>query len=279
MDSSISSGAPVRSIGPFRQQLVDHLGLLGYTVIVLSYIKFGGNILVFLFRLLLQSALLSPFPNQQQLVLRFGQASGRVAGEPDQTPARAETGRAAGAVDAEAEDMTKDFLLRIQCALFHAAFTFNCLALITWVIWPADFQELLGSYRYEGYPALANTPSPFNNENSILQGEWRGKWFFQMIGEAVPASNIGGNLMAVTYQLLILCLQFGLYMVSCVYFSPLTKTQLPEYDSSSCGQTAAEGRINVAHVNPVEVFRVIHGTAAHFRQAPGARNASPTSMV
>ncbi|AAS51950.2 ADR030Wp [Eremothecium gossypii ATCC 10895] len=272
MDSSISSATPVCSIGPFRQQLVEHIGLLGYTVIVLSYIKFGGSIVVFLFRLLLQSALLSPFPNRQQLVLRFGGASGRTEGEDEQTP-----GRGARGAEAEAEDMTKEFLQRIQCALFHAAFTFNCLALVTWIIWPADFQELLGMYRYEGYPGPANTPLPL--DNYVMQGEWHGKWFFQLIGEAVPASNIGGNLMAVTYQLLILCLQFGLYMLSCVYFSPLTKTQLPGYDGSGCTQPAGEGRINVAHINPVEVFRVIHGTTAHFRQGAGARNASPTSMV
>ncbi|AET39496.1 Gld1p Ecym_4451 [Eremothecium cymbalariae DBVPG len=262
----------------FREKLVEHLGLLGYAVIVIGYMKYGGSIIVFFMRCMLQSALVTPFPNHEQRMRGFSIA-GTVRGFPampgntNPNPVVSQDERMQAQ---DLQDIATEFFLKIQWVLFHAVFTFNWLVILSWIIWPTDYQAMLGFYKYDKHSDLANAPSPFNNDNYLIQGEWRGTWFMEFIGEAIPSSNKKGNLMAICYQFMILISQFGLYMLSCIYFSPLRGNQLSENDEDACNDgDGYDGSITIVTVDPVEAVRVVHGITIDSQ----GHEESPSAMV
>ncbi|AMD20721.1 HDL023Cp [Eremothecium sinecaudum] len=286
MELSTYKGIQKSKLRQFREKLTEHLWLLGYTIIVLSYLKYGGNIIIFLLRCFFQSVLANPFPDHDEVVRQL-LFTGNVHSVPGSSleDGRSGTGSNSDANNdeqqrtARAAGMAIDVIVNMQRALFHGVFTLNWLIVIVWILFPTDYESKIENFKYDGYPALLNTPSPYNNDNFLIQGEWRGTWFFQFIGESIPTSNITGNIMAIVYQFMIFAAQFTLYVLTCVHFSPLRKSQLSEEDEHLLmdNDSYENGNINIITLNPGEALKFVHNQDSS--QQTDRRNVSPSFLV
>lgn len=188
----------------FRRRLVSQLQFMGYTVLIVCQIKFGGSVILFFLRMAVQSLLGTPYPTKAQL----------------ETIASNYT--ALGSQDENTESSVhRTIVSKVQRVFLHMSMTFNIFMIIISIMWPFDFESLLEYYRMPGIPNLENTPSPFNNDHNLIAGEFRGYLFAQYIGERVPVSNLRGNLSYLFWQFCILCCQAGLYLLTVIELSPL----------------------------------------------------------
>lgn len=192
----------VVKIKEFRHALISQFQLLGYTVIIVSQIKFSGNIVLFGVRLLLQSFLSAPYPTDNRLTAFINYYRTHTADGSDPNV-----------------QIRKAFK-KIGLATVHVTLLLNFLVIVCGIIWPMDFEKHLEHFKMPGIRHLENYPSPFNHGADIIEGEMRRHWFTQYIGERVPSSNLKGNASYLFFQLLILFFQVGLLLISAQCFSP-----------------------------------------------------------
>ncbi|CUS21974.1 LAQU0S04e05292g1_1 [Lachancea quebecensis] len=216
-----------------QDDLVNQVSFLGYTVIVLHYLKYGSSTLTLILRLCTQSLLTSPYPSEFQLRrLTFSAQSRALPGlgrdndasvprtiprsgtqipgaftTVDQSPVEQEVGT-------ETEDISDRLRHNIRWILFHCSFTVNCILIILSIMWPIDFGAKAGEYKLRE-KGLSDVPSPFNNQNGLVGGELRGRLFIQFIGERVSSSNFRGNLGLLFLEVLVFICQFCLYLLTC----------------------------------------------------------------
>lgn len=243
----------------FQKKLVVQLCFLGYLVIVLHYVKYGCTIWTLVLRTVVQSLLTAPFPDEAQMrrlslhretpgTSYFSRLSQVVPANTVQMPgAFIET--VSGQNDVNTQDSAKDEIKevkrKISTVLFHGSATVNMLYILKSILFPVDFLgQLEGNYLHED--GLVNTPSPFNNGNGFIQGERKGSFFLQLIGESVPQSNIQGNLGILMFEFAILVCQFGLFVLTCVNFADLG------YEEEPIGAhgDGYDGKVYVTQIDP-----------------------------
>lgn len=256
----------------FQKHLVDQISLLCYILIVVRYLKFGGSTILLLIRCAIQSLLAKPFPSGTQLRflslrstrgeiesggLGIGQTHINVPGGLFMD----ESSRLSTPEERSTLSNTQimNFYKKIQKILFFLSYIVNWIIIVFMILFPTDFESLLGKFEYSRGFDLQNTPSPFNNEHSLIQGEWRGSFFMQFVGEKIPESNLKGNFMEISLQFMLLICQFGLFSLTCMNFSPFNEeenvrrgleSQNFDYDEDNRG-------ILLATIKPFEMIDVI----------------------
>ncbi|CAR27247.1 hypothetical protein ZYGR_0I05210 [Zygosaccharomyces rouxii] len=255
----------------FQKKLVVQLCYLGYLIILLEYVKYGCTIWTLILRTIVQSLLAAPFPNDTQirrLSLRsetpgsnyFSRLSNAVPSNNGITTmpgAFFEGGRQENVTNQEDQikEEVDDMKRKIRTVLFHASLTVNLLYILTSILFPVDFiGQLEGNYLRED--GLTNTPSPFNNANGFIQGERKGGFFLQMIGESVPQSNLKGNLGIIMFEMAIILCQFGLFVLTCVNFADLGH-QDRQVSPQSDGY---DGKVLVTQIDPDRAIEIVLGT-------------------
>ena len=201
----------------FQRNFVSDLSLLGYIIIILAYIKFDTSFWVLLSRLLLQSLLTSPFPDEtriQIIAARTRPQQNFTGGmfDPSMVPGSFPTSDVTEEEQEAAQAYVKQ---KIRKILFHGALTFNTLRLIWVVINPVNFADNFDS-TISSEEALDNAGSPYANSHGLINGERRGGVFLQLIGEHLFRSKLCGNLALIGYEFLILAIQYSLFIVTCV---------------------------------------------------------------
>lgn len=215
----------------FKKRLIGQLNYLGFASIIIQYLKFGSSIWVLLLRLFIQSLLSSPFPSEFQMrrlamstyhrqIPGLRNSNSAQLGNPTGMNELSMPG-AFGSINSgetasseSTEDMTKRLRTNISWFLFHCSLSFNCLLILFCIIWPKNFKSKLEDFSF-GRSDLQNTPSPFNNDNGLIGGEFKGSVFIQLIGERLPSSNFWGNVHLIMFDFLILICQFGLFCLTC----------------------------------------------------------------
>lgn len=289
----------------FQNRLVKQLSYLGFSVIIIEYLKFGSSIWTLAIRLGIQSLLTSPFPNESQIArLSLNSPTRRIpqlgrdwAAEPiaatEVLPNEVPFPGGFSPVTvprpipdlqqrehqtSEEEDPVVQLKLRIQWLLFHCSLTLNCFYIIISLIWPIDFRGKLGAYLLDDRD-LNNTPSLFNSDGDLTQGERKGTLFIQMIGELVPSSNFWGNFHMLMFEFLILVCQFGLFSLTCFKFSGLFEE---DEDTGVNGEIEGraqsdgyDGNVIVAKVDPIGTVDQV----LEIRKKHSNPEHQPTSMV
>lgn len=143
---------------------------------------------------------------------------------------------------------------KIRNVLFHGSLTVNALFITSALLFPVDFiGKLEGNYLHED--GLNNTPSPFNNANGIIQGERRGGFSMQMIGESLPQTNSKGNVGILMFEFAILVCQFSLFVLTCVNFAGLDDRRSVEtHDSEPVIGDGYDGKVDVTHIDPMSAI-------------------------
>lgn len=223
-------------IKEFRHELKSQLQLLGYTVIIISQIKFAGNIVLFVIRLALQSLLNAPYPTDTRLLAFMNYYRAQATDGTDPNVA-----------------LRKAFK-RIELVLIHTTLLLNFFVIFAGIIWPIDFEKNLEHFKMPGISHLENYPSPFNHGTGIIEGELRRHWFTQYIGERVPSSNFKGNASYLFYQLLILFFQVGLFLVTVLSISPFKDHEVADETYTQKGQSdlsdGYNGNVLILEVDP-----------------------------
>lgn len=223
----------------FQRKLVTQLCYLGYVIIVLNYLKYGCTIWTLMLRTCVQSLLAAPFPNEAQMrrlslrnelpgsnyfpglsaaiptnsTLIQNPMPGAFPSNSTQEPEQASDNQANKVIEDEVKK-------KIRGVLFHGSLTVNIFYIIIAILFPVNFRgKLEGNYLHED--GLNDTPSPFNHANGLIQGERKGGFFMQMIGEPIPQSNLKGNLGIIMFEFAILFCQFGLFILTCINFANL----------------------------------------------------------
>ncbi|QLQ80229.1 hypothetical protein HG537_0D02300 [Torulaspora globosa] len=252
----------------FQKNLATKMGFLGYVVIVLYYLKYGCTIWNLLLRVCVQSLLAVPFPSDIH-IRRLSQArESRGSGHLFTFPGsmRAESVSMPGAFppgddsqtgtrsEAQIEEESREIKRKIRKVLFHGSLTFNVLFILSALIFPVNFMSKLeGNHLVEA--GLANTPSPFNNANGIVQGERRGGFSMQMIGETLPQTNFKGNLGIVMFEFAILFCQFTLFVLTCINFADLGGQEDVDADRSKViASDGYDGKVDVTQIDPVSAI-------------------------
>lgn len=217
----------------FQKRLVTNLSSLGYIVIVLEYLKYGCTIWTLLIRVLVQMMLAAPFPNELHIrrlasrneiqtssyFLSMGIPNGRINAAPRESipggfpsiPIEEEPLNDELQIQKDLEDIKK----KIRKTIFHGSLTLNIIYIITSILFPVDFIAKLNGKQLDD-DGLVDTPSPFNNANGLIDGQRKGGFLMQMLGEFLPQSNFKGNLGIILFQFGILFCQFGLFVLTCV---------------------------------------------------------------
>lgn len=252
----------------FQRNLATKMGYLGYVVIVLYYLKYGCTIWNLLLRVCVQSLLAVPFPSDTQ-IQRLSQArtsrgsahfftlSGTIRPESVSMPGAFPTGddsQTAARSEAQMEQESKEIKRKIRKVLFHGSLTFNVLFIVSALVFPVNFiGKLEGNHLLEA--GLANTPSPFNNANGIVQGERKGGFSLQMIGETLPQTNFKGNLGIVMFEFAILLCQFTLFVLTCINFADLgDKRDVDADHSEAIVSDGYDGKVDVTQIDPVSAI-------------------------
>lgn len=255
----------------FQKKLVVQLCYLGYLIIVLEYLKYGCTIWTLVLRTIVQSLLAAPFPSDTQIrrlslhsetpgssyLSRISQVVPNNDGVMSMPGAFVENGRQTTVNNQEnqAKEEVDDIKRKIRTVLFHGSLSINVLYILMSILFPVDFMgQLEGNYLRED--GLTNIPSPLNNVNGFIQGERKGGFFMQMIGEFVPQSNFTGNLGIVLFELAILICQFGLFVLTCVNFANLGYQEEPaNYHSDGY-----DGKVHVTQIDPNNAIELVLGT-------------------
>lgn len=243
----------------FVQHFVNSLSLLGYIVIVIQFIKFESSFWVLLVRASFHSLLTNPFPSYAQL-RRIAQRTSRRAATTEGVDmpggftnaasllngSNGRPGGTNGTTDPLSEDEEITVVKKkIRKLLFHGSVTLNIVVFIWNVFHPTYFVEKLGGdHSKEKY--LENIPSPFMSGNGLLGGEFRGVAFIQFIGDAIPRSDLWGNINKSGYDFLIIILQYTLFILTCINFG-----ELGYVAPTDMGYTSSDGYDG--HVAAVEV--------------------------
>ncbi|GAV53240.1 hypothetical protein ZYGR_0AI05240 [Zygosaccharomyces rouxii] len=258
----------------FQKKLVVQLSYLGYLVILLEYVKYGCTIWTLILRTVTQSLLAAPFPNDTQIrrlslhtetsgSSYFSRLSNVVPSNNGVTTmpgAFIEGGRQESANNQEDQikEEVNEVKRKIRTVLFHASLTVNLLYILMSILFPVDFiGQLEGNYLHED--GLTNAPSPFNNVNGFVQGERKGGFFMQMIGESVPQSNFKGNVGIIMFEMAIVVCQFGLFVLTCINFAELGH-QDPEVSSHSDGY---DGKVFVTQIDPNRAIEIVMETESN----------------
>lgn len=246
----------------FERTLVSTVSLLGYIVILLQYLKYGTRIWLILLRCGFQSLLSAPFPDEGQL-FRMARATRmrgnntgneNRSGEDTPLPDMPGAFTAASAINPTAgnetisEDDIEIVKKKIRTMLFHGSLTLNLVVTIFYLLYPVDFYGKLEG-NYPSGNGLQNTPSPYNNQNDLAQGERRGTVFLQVIGEKLPDSNFSGNLGLFAYNVAIMFCQFTLFTLTCVNFGQLGYKEPIELIARSKISDGYDGNVLTAEID------------------------------
>lgn len=255
----------------FQRKLVLEIAYLGFIVIVLYYLKYGCSIWTLVLRTVVQSLLAVPFPSEIQ-IRRLSQArehsnsayfstiSGAVSTDTVEMPGAFPSTNSQENRPRSEDQIKKEISevkTKIRNVLFHASLTVNIIFVISAILFPTNFLEKLeGNYLHED--GLTNTPSPFNNANGLIQGERKGGFFMQMIGEAIPQSNIKGNFGVVMSEFAILFCQFGLFTLTCVNFANLDGLQDEETaEQANSSSDGYDGKVHVTQIDPIGAIDIV----------------------
>lgn len=258
----------------FQKKLIIQLCYLGYLVILLEYVKYGCTIWTLILRTVTQSLLAAPFPNDSQirrLSLRPGTPGSsylsRISnvvpnndGVPTMPGAFIENPHQESVTNQENQikEEVDEMKRKIRTVLFHASLTINLLYMLISILFPVDFiGQLEGNYLHED--GLTNAPSPFNNVNGFVQGERKGGFFMQMIGESVPQSNFKGNMGILMFEMAIVVCQFGLFILTCVNFAELGH-QDPQINYQSDGY---DGKVFITQIDPNRAIELVMETESN----------------
>lgn len=243
----------------FTKHFVNTVSLIGYVFIVIQYIKFGTSFWILLIRSSSQSLLTNPFPNNAHL-RRIANRTNR-----NSTPATNTSmpGGFISSIESTDNDIDENNMVptvsesiavneiievkkKIRKLLFHSALTFNLVVFIWNIFHPTHFMNKLeGDHLNE--KNLTNAPSPFVTGNRILGGELRGGVFLQIIGEALPQSDLWGNIGKLGYDFLIIVLQYTLFILTCINFGELGYEEAP--DTKFLKSDGYDGKVLVAEIN------------------------------
>lgn len=233
----------------FQRNFVSDLSLLGYITIILAYIKFDTSFWVLLSRLLLQSLLTSPFPDESRLQIIAARTrpqqnfTGGMFG-PSVIPGSFPTSDVTEEEQEAAQAYVKQ---KIRKFLFHGALTFNTLRLIWVVINPVNFADKFDTMT-ASEKALNNAGSPYANSHGLINGERRGGVFLQLIGEHVFRSKLCGNLALIGYEFLILVIQYSLFVVTCINLTDSDRKENDGRQQETIGD-GYDGTVFVSEVN------------------------------
>ncbi|SCU90371.1 LAMI_0E01772g1_1 [Lachancea mirantina] len=221
----------------YVRSIVNHLNYLGFLIIILEYMKFESSVWIFVLRLFIQSLLASPFPTQVQMrFLALSQRNRQVfpssempvtgsataAREPSnlaEMPGAFPSSHPNSNNSPTGQEQSDEHAIgrlkyNITWFLLHCSVTFNVMITMYRLLSPMDF-----TYKVRNMPSdLSNsgsTPSPFENSHGLLNGEYRGRIFVQMIGERIPTSNVWGNAQLCFFNVFIMICQIGLYILTC----------------------------------------------------------------
>lgn len=257
----------------FQKRLVSNLSSLGYTIIVLEYLKYGCSVWTLTVRVVVQAMLSAPFPNELHIRrlssrnelhtstyfprLSMGMSSDATTNTltrdaiPGGFPSPAVVQEPVHSEDQIKKDL-EDVKRKIRKIIFHGSLTVNIFYILIAVLFPVNFAGKLEG-RHLDEDGLMDTPSPFNNANGLVQGELKGGFFMQMIGELVPISNFKGNLGIILFQFGILVCQFGLFVLTCVNLADLGFEESFSEDiaNQAKGSDGYDGKVFVAQIDPI----------------------------
>ncbi|SCU82295.1 LADA_0C04324g1_1 [Lachancea dasiensis] len=270
----------------FRHHLINQLCLLGITVIIIHYLKFGSSTAALFFRLLVQSVLskVQVFAEQfRRISMRahsrripgsrmqdVGEAAAPNEGNPPMPGTFTTTADIQEQLSEEViENTANEAEYNMRWLLFHCCFTFNCISILMALIWPLDYHEKMGIYQFHA-DGIGLIPSPFDNGNGRVGGELQRTLFVQLIGERVPGSNFWGNATIVFLEFVILILQSSLYVLTAHNFAqPLSNTD--DVSGSNGNEDQFGGSVLVTTINPVAVLNtLLHERYDQFDSQPAA---------
>ncbi|CAL9736642.1 golgi/endosome-localized DSC protein 1 [Monosporozyma servazzii] len=226
-----------------QKHLTKDIALLGYILIVYQYIKFNTSSWIILFRLVLQTIIANPFPTDNQLMRVIQRVrsnnnpptnNGSETGPPNITEPSIESNMnttipggfneevnvSENSNPEEIDHEVIDFKKRLRSSLFHAIIVINVSILIYRIFNPLDFVDMFNG-KGLNESGLTNTPSAFLNGGGINQGELRGGWTIQLIGERIPTNNFIANLQIWCLDLFVLLSQFTLLILTGINFTKL----------------------------------------------------------
>lgn len=260
------------------------MGYMGYVVIVLYYLKYGCTIWNLMLRACVQSLLAVPFPSEIQIqrLSRARETNGSAYFSTVSGAARPETVPMPGAfpsednaqtttrTEAQIKEENDGIKRKIRNVLFHGSLTVNVLFIISAILFPVNFLgKLEGNYLHED--GLNNTPSPFSNSNGIIQGERKGGFSMQMIGETLPQTNFKGNVGVLMFEFTILVCQFSLFVLTCVNFANLdNQTDVESDQPEPVVSDGYDGKVDVTQIDPISAIDGIMSTTVETRDNPSA---------
>lgn len=240
----------------FSRNLVYKLGFLGYLIIVLKYLKYGTSFISLLFRCLVQALLISPFPDKtySQFLLNRTSAMPRNGGIdfPGSFPgmgggATSDTGNNGGGEDSS-EDQLDLLKRKIRAILFNMVVSVNIIYILMAVIFPTNFFKVGEGVYLDNQEGHHRLPSPFSYGQYMVEGERRGGITFQIIGEALPYSNLTGNLGVIFFEFLTFVAQYVLFCVTCVNFGDLDNAKDAE-DQNYLTSDGYDGNVYLTVIN------------------------------
>ncbi|CCH60044.1 hypothetical protein TBLA_0C02330 [Henningerozyma blattae CBS 6284] len=229
----------------FQQKLVNHLSVLGYTAIAIQYLKFGCRIWTLFLRAATQSALLSPFPSEAQIrrVTTARRNANQAAsaslpgfsGLSDEIRTQIPGGESSydltngisEDIEAEMEREAKSLKKKARSIIFFATLVTNLIFIFYDLLYPKNFMNLVKGHTLDEKD-LTDIPSPFYTANDLVQGERRGGFFLQLIGDRLPRNNFNGNIGIILYDYAILICQFGLFILTCVNYGDVEAEKLSD---------------------------------------------------
>lgn len=269
----------------FQRKLVSEVSYFGFIIIVLYYLKYGCTIWTLVLRTVVQSLLAVPFPSEIQ-IRRLSQArensgsaylstiSGAMSTDTVEMPGAFPSTSTQETAPRSEEQIKKEIdgvKIKIRNVLFHASLTINFLYLIFALLFPTNFVgKLEGNHLRED--GLTNTPSPFNNANGLIQGERKGGFFLQMIGEAIPQSNLKGNVGVIMFEFAILFCQFSLFTLTCVNFANLDEltTNDETTEDMNSHSDGYDGKVHVTQIDPITAIHKTMSSSIESQREPQA---------
>lgn len=201
----------------FQRNLIDKLSYLGYLFITLQYIKYGSSFWSLVLRIIVQSTLSKPFPDDSRLrsmtlrgeLARVGANTFNPAWNMD-AETRQNEDQSPETSEAAEEQAIALIKKKVRQILYHGAFTANLIFLFVDVLEPRDLSN--------GHDP-SHRASPFENAYGLVQGQRRGSFSMQIIGELLPTSNLVGNLGNIGYDIAILLVQLTQFVLTCIKLS------------------------------------------------------------
>ena len=263
----------------FQKRLVSQVCFVGYMLIVYQYIKYGSAFLPFILRCFLQSVLAAPYPSDVQLqrIATNNDLSGipyitgtRRSQSEQPTPSSlqmpgafaSEESTSAQNSEANTQIAVDNLKRKARKLLFHGVLSINIIYLIFDLISPRD---LSSEFNGNGLPekGLGSTPSPFVNGHGLLQGERKGGFSLQMIGETLPKYNLQGNIGLIFSDILILMAQYALFVLACVNFANFDNEDLinddgDTFESNKYNESNGyDGNVLVARIDPIRAAELV----------------------